>query len=139
MPAYNLRISTTQFDVSEEPIVEEASASFRIVKGTRYISYVLPATDETPAVSTIIQINEKSLEIRRSGGIRGKVTYSLGGSATSELDLGFYCLTITNKTDHLAIFEIEGNLAVSIRYQLYINDEFISNCETQLLLTQLTA
>ena len=137
MPAYNLRISTTQFDVSEEPIVEEASASFRIVNGTRYISYVLPATDETPAVSTIIRINEKSLEIRRSGGIRGKVTYSLGGTATSELDLGFYKLTITNETDHLAIFEIEGNLAVNIKYKLFINDEFISNCKTQLLLTQL--
>ena len=137
MPAYNLRISTTQFDVSEEPIVEEASASFRIVNGTRYISYVLPATDETPAVSTIIRINEKSLEIRRSGGIRGKVTYSLGGTATSELDLGFYKLTITNETDHLVIFEIEGNLAVNIKYKLFINDEFISNCKTQLLLTQL--
>ncbi|MBP5330441.1 MAG: DUF1934 domain-containing protein [Lachnospiraceae bacterium] len=137
MPAYNLRISTTQFDVSEEPIVEEASASFRIVNGTRYISYVLPATDETPGVSTIIRINEKSLEIRRSGGIRGKVTYSLGGTATSELDLGFYSLTITNETDHLAIFEIEGNLAVNIKYKLFINDEFISNCKTQLLLTQL--
>ena len=137
MPAYKLRISTTQFDVSEEPIVEEASASFRIVNGTRYISYVLPATDETPGVSTIIRINEKSLEIRRSGGIRGKVTYSLGGTATSELDLGFYSLTITNETDHLAIFEIEGNLAVNIKYKLFINDEFISNCKTQLLLTQL--
>ncbi len=137
MPAYNLRISTTQFDVSEEPIVEEASASFRIVNGTRYISYVLPATDETPGVSTIIRINEKSLEIRRSGGIRGKVTYSLGGTATSELDLGFYSLTITNETDHLAIFEIEGNLAVTVRYKLYINDEFISDCKTELFLTPL--
>ncbi len=137
MSVNNLRISTTQFSVSDEPIVEESAASFRIVNGSRYISYVLPADNDRPAISTIIKINEKSLEIRRSGGIRGKVTYSLGGTATSELDLGFYSLTITNETDHLAIFEIEGNLAVTVRYKLYINDEFISDCKTELFLTPL--
>ena len=134
MPAYNLRISTTQFDVSEEPIVEEASASFRIVNGTRYISYVLPATDETPGVSTIIRINEKSLEIRRSGGINGKVIYSLGEPAGSRLDLGFSFLDITNETDYLAIAELGSNLSVTVRYKLFINGEFVSDCETVLML-----
>lgn len=134
MPSYVLRISTTQFAISDEPVIEEASASFRMVNGTRYISYVIPATGDAPAVSTIIQINEKSLEVRRSGGIRGKVVYSLGEPAHSQLDLGFSCLNITNETDYLAIAQLGGNLSVTLRYKLYINEEFISDCEMEIML-----
>ncbi|MCR5322718.1 MAG: DUF1934 domain-containing protein [Lachnospiraceae bacterium] len=138
MPEYNIRITTTQFDVSEEPVVEEASAKLRIIDDIRYINYVLSVNDDTPAVSTLIEIKEKSLRIFRMGGISGRVIYSLGEAASSQLDLGFMCLDITNKTDHLAIFEIDGNLAVNIRYKLYINDAFVSDCETDLVLTRLT-
>ncbi len=134
MSVNNLRISTTQFSVSDEPIVEESAASFRIVNGSRYISYVLPADNDRPAISTIIKINEKSLEIRRSGGINGKVIYSLGEPARSRLDLGFSFLDITNETDYLAIAELGSNLSVTVRYKLFINGEFVSDCETVLML-----
>ncbi|MCR5329865.1 MAG: DUF1934 domain-containing protein [Lachnospiraceae bacterium] len=135
MSDYLLKISTTQFAVSDEPVVEEASASFRIVNGTRYISYVMPANEDTPAVSTIIRVDEESLEIRRSGGIRGKILYFPGGAASSQLDLGFLSLNITNETEYLKIIEMNDNLAVTVKYKLYINDEFISDCKTEILLT----
>ncbi|MBO4414404.1 MAG: DUF1934 domain-containing protein [Lachnospiraceae bacterium] len=135
MASYMIRISTTQFDTGSEPVLEEAPASFRIVNGTRYISYVLPADGDQPAISTIIQINEKSLEVRRNGGIRGKVLYFLGEPAHSQLDLGFLSLDIINETDYLAICEINDNLSVTVRYKLYINGEFISNCEMEMMLT----
>ena len=135
MTDYQLKIRTTQFAVSDEPVVEQAPASFRIVNGTRYISYVLPASENTPAVSTIIRIDEKSLEIRRSGGIRGKILYFLGEAASSQLDLGFLSLNITNETEYLEIIEMNDNLAVTVKYRLYINNEFISDCKTEILLT----
>ena len=137
MAEYILRISTTQYAVCDEPIVEEAPASYRTVNGTRYISYTVPAIEDAPAVSTIICINEKSLEIRRNGGIRGNILYSIDESARSRLDLGFSCLDITNETGYYAIVECDGNLSVTVRYKLFINDSFVSDCETEILLSRI--
>ena len=135
MTDYFLKILTTQYAMSDEPVVEQAPAFLRIINGTRYITYVLPADNGTQAISTIIRIDEQSLEIRRKGGIRGKVLYCLGETASSQLDLGFFSLNITNETEYLEILEMNDNLAVTVKYRLYINNQFISDCKTAILLT----
>ena len=150
----HITVSTTQFDISDEPVIERAPASYKVVNGSVYISYETAgdasenghtaasaaggasadAHSGSHSTRTIIKINEKSLEVRREGAVRGKLKYASGETAVSLLDLGFSVLEVKNITHSIAMLETDDTLAVTVRYDLYINEGFVSDCGMEILL-----
>lgn len=144
----HISISTTQYDISSEPVLEEAPAAFRIINGSVYIFYESDTDEPKNSAGepharsagsdfrTIIRINEKSLEVRREGSIRGKLIYVSGETTASRLDLGFSFLEIMNRTRSVTMLETDASLSVSVRYDLFINGQFISDCVMDILLSK---
>ena len=162
----HITVSTTQFEISGEPVTEQAPASYKVLNGSVYISYetadgssdsqtagpeditdnrektaghdinnvAQTRTSDRMLSRTIIKLTEKSLEVRREGGVRGRLIYASGETTVSQLDLGFSVLEIKNVTHSISMIETDDTLAVTVRYDLHINGGFVSECRTEILL-----
>ena len=126
-------ISTTQPDVSDEPLTETAWGVMKQNGGITCISYEMPGSDGRDAISSRLLIKDGRLEVRRSGGINGTLHFISGKSCTSQIDLGGMCLLVRNETESLKLIETDGGILIHVRYRSYLNDEFISVCEMEII------
>ena len=142
----NIRISTVQWDISPEPVVEEAPATYKKLAGSWYACYrVSSGDDDTASTRTVFTFDGTGVEIRRSGAINGSVSYISGKKTKTAMDLGFSEICIENDTfaikaraaDNAAASgtgDASALFSLSVEYDLYLNGSRISRCTTSICL-----
>ena len=147
-------ISTIQWDISPEPVTQEAPASYRKVNGVWNVCYHTPSDNpQLPDhTRTLLSFDGSFIDIRRSGAINGSIQYTSGKKTKTVMDLGFSNICIENDTfsicsgssESLAPFTLNdcedtAILFISVEYGLYLNGEYISRCTTTITLKPLRA
>ena len=142
----HLIISTIQYDIADEPIVEEVEAYCRVIDGSYYVSYdsvtvrapesveLEEDTEQDARSKEIIKLDRRGIEVRRRGNVTGRIFYYPGEKRVSELDLGFSTLVVKNITESYDITETDDLLEAEAVYDLYLNGEYVSKCRMQIRL-----
>lgn len=126
-------VSGMQFDVESEEALESVSVgSYEMTEGVHRIRYeefmMTEEGDQFPHVN-ILELRPDRVEVHKSGAATAHLVFSAGTRSETYYATPFGEIMIGMDTNQVFLEETEDLIKAKVTYSLYMNREFVSNCE----------
>ncbi len=123
-----ITVRSFQKDIDEEDKIEENGPGKCLVKdGVYFLSY--EKADENGIVKNRIRVEDDAIQVVKHGAVESVMWFKVGEETESVYDTKFGEMDLIMKTTVLDIFIGEEKIRIDLVYELYVNGEFLSNCE----------
>ena len=127
-------VSGRQFDVSEEETCLMTAGTYYLKNGKHYVLYEEQPEDDGRIIKNRIKFHDGLFEMVKNGAVSAALRF-LPGKRTGSLyqtDAGGVSMEVD--THEIIISETDELLQARVKYALYINGQFISECEVDVKL-----
>ncbi|MBR1866905.1 MAG: DUF1934 domain-containing protein [Lachnospiraceae bacterium] len=124
-----VKISGMQFDIEDEPIELVTAGTYYLKNGRHYVLYEEQPDSSGPAIRNIVKFQDGMFEMTKKGAEYSYLLFREAQNTSTVYQTPAGPVQIDVSTHDFQMTETEEELAVTIRYSLNINYNFISECE----------
>ena len=109
-----------------------SQGKYKKVNASDYIKYDEFYEDFKETGTSIIKISDEVIEISKKGPVTTKMKFKIADETQASYDTPFGTFKMTIKTHSLLIEHSENAITARIAYQLWMNSQFVSECNVSI-------
>lgn len=129
-------VTGRQFDLEDEPIELMTQGTYYMKNGKHYVLYEEQPDESIPIIKNRVKFHENYFEMTKNGGIKSALTFLKNQRTESLYETGAGAVKMEVDTHELVITETDELLHAVVRYALFMNGQFISECEVNFKVRQ---
>lgn len=130
-----ISIKSTQHDIENTTAETSYSGYYAYNDGVHLLSYEESDSDSPDiVVKNLYKISERSLYLSKSGAITTKMLFDTEKKHQNVYQTSLGSFPLMLHTKQINIDASEGTLTVFVNYDLFLNQNFISNCTIEMVI-----
>lgn len=113
----------------EFPIAVIADGNYRKIDDMHYVSYSYTDEESGALVKSLIKAKSDRVEVIGSGDLAYRMVFDKKEIHISKADAGGLAMSLKQVTHDVCVAEDEGDVTISIDYELYQGDVLMSSCD----------
>ena len=125
----NVTICGRQHDIGDEPVELTLPGTYYLKNGKHYVLYEEPSDDGGEPIRNRVKIHDGHFEMVKRGAVSSELSFIQNERTSSIYRTGAGDVMMEVETRDIIINEMEHRIHTKVVYALYINEQFISECE----------
>lgn len=118
-----------QFDIGGEPVELVLPGTYYLKNGKHYVLYEEPQEESGRIVKNRVKFHDGHFDMVKNGAVSSALKFLVNERTSSLYKTGAGAMMMETDTRNIIISETDNLLHVNVSYDLYINGQFISDCE----------
>ena len=125
----NVTICGRQHDIDDEPVELTLPGTYYLKNGKHYVLYEEPSDDGGEPIRNRVKFHDGHFDIVKRGAVSSALSFIQNERTSSVYRTGAGDVMMEMETRDIIINEMEHRIHTKVVYALYINEQFISECE----------
>lgn len=124
-----IKVSGRQYDIGDEPVELTLPGTYYLKNGKHYVLYEEPSDDGREPIRNRVKFHDGNFEMVKRGAVSSALSFIQNERTGSVYRTGAGDVMMEVETHDIIINEMEHRIHTKVAYALYINGQFISECE----------
>lgn len=119
-----------QKDISADDAIEVTVPSELFERnGTKYIHFEQFDENQRQMCKNTLKIKDHTVELKKTGATNTRMHFEQDRNMMTYYDMPHGSMLLETRTNLVDILELEKEIQITLSYDLYMNEKFLSNCD----------